>query len=139
RLFNDGRDYIVLSVKSPNALARPQRSGTFLLYGLCHELGHVAMYRILTDRDWLTTAGAEGFAHYAGSVVVDAVYNARGEKLWWDPYDYRADGAARLAKQLADPKPSDVAKAAGLWQDLDAIIGHKKFPTLFAAWQNAQP
>jgi RNA polymerase sigma-70 factor (ECF subfamily) len=106
------------------------------LYGLCHELGHVAMYGLLADRDWLSGGGgAEGWAHFAGSVVVDEVYRAKGERLWPDPYDYRADGSARLARQRKEPKPDDVVPGAGQWQDLEAIIGRKAFPALFKEWQ----
>ncbi|HEY7118939.1 MAG TPA: hypothetical protein VH475_20280 [Tepidisphaeraceae bacterium] len=135
RLFNDGKDRLVLSIASPDSLARPSKSGTFHLYGLCHELGHLAMYRTLKDRDWLTGAGAEGWAHYVGSVVVDRVYAQKGEKLWADPYDYRADGTARLKKQLAAASPDEVVKAAGKWEELADIVGLQEMPKVFAKWQ----
>jgi hypothetical protein len=138
RLFNDGKDQVFLSIPSPDSLAPPAKSGTFHLYGLCHELGHVAMYRTLKDRDWLTTAAAEGWAHYAGSVVVDRIYALKGERLWPEPYDYRADGTARLTKQLAAASPDEVTRGAGLWQELDAILGKEKMPKPFAAWQGAK-
>jgi hypothetical protein len=80
-LFNDGKDSLSLSMPSAQKVAPPQQSGAFVLYGVCHELGHLAMYRTLKDRDWLTGAGAEGWAHYAGSVVVDLLYEAKGERL----------------------------------------------------------
>jgi hypothetical protein len=66
RLFNDGKDSLSLSMPSAQKLAPPQQSGAFVLYGLCHELGHLAMYRTLKDRDWLTGAGAEGWATTPG-------------------------------------------------------------------------
>jgi hypothetical protein len=138
RLYTDGNDRVFLPLPSKDKLAKPAVSGVSNLYGLCHELGHIAMYRVLKDRDWMTGAGAEGWAHFTGSVVVDEVYKAKGEKLWPDPYDYRADGTARLAKQLQSAKPSDTARAAGHWQALDAIVGRKSFPKLFAAWQDAK-
>jgi len=138
RLYTDGNDRVFLSLSSKDKLAKPAVSGVFNLYGLCHELGHVAMYRILKDRDWMTVAAAEGWAHFTGSVVVDEVYKAKGEKLWADPYDYRADGTARLTKQLKSARPSDIDRGAGQWQALDAIIGRKSFVKLFAAWQDAK-
>ena len=116
RLYTDGEDRVFLSMPSADKLLRPGSRATFTLYGLCHELGHVAMYRIVKDRAWMTTAAAEGWAHYAGSVVVDEVYKAHGEKLWaHDPYDYRADGTARLDKQLKDKRRrrSRKARASG--------------------------
>jgi hypothetical protein len=137
RLFNDGRAHVSLSIASADSLARPAKSGVFHLYGLCHEMGHVAMYRTLKDRDWLTGAGAEGWAHYAGSVVVDRVWAAEGQKLWADAYDYRADGTARLNAQVASKNASDVDRVAGHWRELAELIKPESFPTLFAAWQKA--
>jgi hypothetical protein len=119
-------------------LAPPVRSGTFIIYGLCHELGHVAMYRLLEDRDWMTSAAAEGWAHYAGSVVVDHVFEAEGAKLWPQAYNYRLDGSARLRRQLSMARKSDTVRAAGQWQKLAGIIGEKAMPALFEAWQAAE-
>jgi hypothetical protein len=136
RLYTDGQDRVFLSVPSPDKLLRPGKSGTFVLYGLSHEPGHIAMYRILKDRDWMTTAAAEGWAHYAGSVVVDRLFEAKGQALWAvDPYDFKADGTARLQKQLAGRLPSDVDRGAGQWRELEGIIGRKGPAALFAAWQ----
>ena len=38
---------------SEDKLAKPSTSGVFNLCGLCHELGHMAMYRVLKDRGWM--------------------------------------------------------------------------------------
>jgi hypothetical protein len=138
RLYTDGNDRAFLSLPDAAKLAKPQSSGVFNLYGMCHELGHMAMYRTLKDRDWLSTAGAEGFAHYTGSVVVDLVYEQEGEKLWHDPYDYRADGTARLKRQFESANRSDIDRGAQQWWKLEQIIGKKSFPALFGAWQAAK-
>lgn len=138
RLYTDGEDRLFLSLSSEDQLAQPTKSGVFNLYGMCHELGHMAMYRTLKNRDWMTSAAAEGWAHYAGSVVVDRVWTAKGEKLWPDRYDYRADGTARLNKQLAATKTSPIGQGAGQWQKLEAIIGLPQFSKLFAAWEAAE-
>jgi hypothetical protein len=138
RLFTDGNDRVFLSMPSADKLARPSRSGTFTLYGLCHELGHVAMYRIVKDHGWMTTAAAEGWAHYAGSQVVDEVYKSAGEALWTpDPYDYRADGTARLDRQLKERSPGDVARGAGKWAALGKVVGPAGFRKVFESWQAA--
>jgi len=137
RLFTDGKDHVTLTIPSQDRLAKPAASGVFSLYGMCHELGHMAMYRTLKDRDWMSTAAAEGFAHYAGSVVVDRVYAAKGQSLWPDAYDYREDGSGRLNRQLASANADGVTQGAGQWQKLESIIGQKGFPKLFAAWQEA--
>src|SRR4030095_10108457 len=111
RLYTDGVDRLFLSVPNAAMLNRPQKSGVFNLYGMCHELGHMAMYRLLQQHDWLQSPAAKGWAHYVGSVVVDGVYASEGEKLWADAYDYRADGMARLKKQLGSPSADPPTQA----------------------------
>ncbi len=138
RLFTDGNDQINLVVPSEDKLRRPAVTGTFHLYGLCHEIGHLAMYRVIHQRPWLSSPAAEGWAHYAGSRIVDAVYAREGEDLWPDAYNYLEDGMARLRKQLARPKPRATAQAAGLWQSLAEILGDKGIAPLFSAWAKAQ-
>jgi hypothetical protein len=137
RLYTDGEDHVYLSLPSKAKLAKPATSGLFNLYGMCHELGHIAMYRTLKDRDWMTSAAAEGWAHYAGSAVVDRVWAAHGESLWPDPYDYREDGLARLHKQLESESPSEIDRGAGQWEKFEKILGRKGFARLFAAWEKA--
>ena len=134
RLFNDGEDHINLTIPSEDKLQRPAVTGTFHLYGFCHEVGHLAMYRVMHERKWLSSAGAEGWAHYAGSRILDAVYAREGEKLWPDRYNYLEDGTARLRKQLAAAKPDMTTQAAGLWLSLGEILGDKGLAPLFSAW-----
>jgi RNA polymerase sigma-70 factor (ECF subfamily) len=90
------------------------------------------------QRNWLSSTGAEGWAHYAGSRILDTVYAREGEKLWPDTYNYLEDGTARLRKQLAAPEPNDVAQAAGQWLALGEILGDKGLATLFSAWAKLQ-
>ncbi len=134
RLFNDGVDRFSLSLRSQADLRKPAVSGAYHLYGLCHEVGHLAMYRPIKDHAWLSTAGAEGWAHYLGSVLVDEVHARDGIELWPDAYDYRADGTRRLDEQLARPNASDVVVGARLWRELATAVGPEKLPALFAAW-----
>lgn len=138
RLFNDGQDRMYLTVRGEGDLRKPSQSGVFHIYGLCHEIGHLAMYRPIRDHGWATTAGAEGWAHYAGSRIVDAVHARAGEALWPDPYDYLADGTQRLKAQLAAAKPSKVVTGAGLWKELVEIVGDKGVAAIFAAWGKAK-
>lgn len=139
RLWTDGWDRLFLTIPDRRKLAPPAKSGVFNLYGMCHELGHMAMYRTLKDHGFLTHAALEGWAHFAGSVVVDRVHAAKGPSLWHEPYDYLQDGTARLDRQLASKAPGDTALGAGAWKKLDAIVGRKSLAKLFARWQKDQP
>ena len=138
RLFNDGWDRISLTVTSEKDLLRPSTSGVFNLYGLCHEVGHLAMYRPIRDHSWLTSAAAEGWALYLGCRLVDAVYAQEGGDLWPDRYDYRDDGMKRLEGGVARAKPGETLRAAGLWKSLAENLGDKGIAPLFAAWGKAE-
>ncbi len=134
RLFNDGNDRLYLTVRTAKDLSKPSESGVFHIYGICHEVGHLAMYRIIRDHSWITSDGAEGWAHYIGSQIVDGVYARKKEDLWPDKYNYLADGTARLKKQLAKPNPSGLMKAVRLWMELADIVGDKGIAGVFKAW-----
>lgn len=137
RLFNDGDDRLYLTVRAAKDLSKPSESGVFHIYGICHEIGHLTMYRIIRDHSWLTSDGVEGWAHYLGSRIVDGVYTQKKEELWPDKYNYIADGTARLKKQLAKPNPSGLLKAVRLWIELADIVGDKGIVDVFKAWADA--
>lgn len=134
RLFNDGVDQFVLSIKSADSLKKPAASGIFHLYGLCHEVAHLAMYRPIRDHSWMTAAAAEGWAHYLGSILVDAVFDREGLVLWHDPYDYRAEGTRRLKRQLRGNNRSATNEAAGHWQALASMLDHASIAKIFRTW-----
>ncbi|MGD0384414.1 MAG: hypothetical protein ABSA77_12910, partial [Thermoguttaceae bacterium] len=73
-------------------------------------------------------------ADYMGSRLVDVVYAKEGPDLWPDRYDYSEDGTKRLEKKLSSEKPTTVAKAAGTWKQLVAIVGDKKIAPIFRVW-----
>ena len=134
RLFNDGQDHMSLTIRSERDLRKPAESGIFHIYGLCHEVGHIAMYRVIRDHSWMTAAAAEGWAHYIGSRIVDSVHTRKGSALWPDRYDYLADGTRRLGAQLARKNPAPIVKGARLWQELADVVGDKGVAPIFAAW-----
>lgn len=137
RLFNDGADRFSLSVRSESDLRKPSSTGVFHLYGLCHEVGHLAMYRPIRDHGWMTGAAAEGWAHYLGSRLVDEVYAREGADLWPDRYEYLDDGMKRLESQLAASSPSATAQGAGQWKALAEIVGDRGIAPIFVSWGKA--
>jgi hypothetical protein len=134
RLFNDGNDRIVLTVRSDTDLQRPAQSGLFHLYGFCHEVGHLGMYRTVRNHGWLTTAAAEGWAHYLGSRLVDAVHAREGAALWPDRYNYIEDGMARLEAQIRASRSDPIVRGAMAWADLAKSVGDKGVQPVFKAW-----
>jgi len=138
RLFNDGWDRVSLTVTSEKDLLQPSASGVYNLYGMCHEIGHLTMYRLIRDRAWLTNAAAEGWALYLGCRLVDGVYAREGEELWPDRYDYRNDGMKRLERGLSSANPGETLRAAELWKSLAENLGDKGIAPLFAAWDKSE-
>jgi len=138
RLFNDGSSVIRLTVKSEDDLKAPAVSGVWNIYGFCHEIGHLGMYRAIKDHSFLESSAKEGWAHYAGSRLVDIVYAKEGEKLWPDGYDYRADGMKRFDTQRAPGAMPDDSKGALLWAELLEKSGDKAAANVFAALKNAK-
>jgi hypothetical protein len=134
RLFNDGDKSLHLTVKSEAALRKPSESGVFNIYGMCHEVAHLAMYRPIKQRLWMTTAAAEGWPHYFGSRLVDAVYEKEGIALWPDRYDYREDGMQRMKGQLSRGETGEITRGAALWLELAGIIGDEGILSLFKVW-----
>ena len=137
QLRTDGQNQIRLSLQRKEQLRRPAVSGIYTLYGFGHELGHMAMYRTLRHRDWLSSDAAEGWAHWIGSVVVDEIYRKEGRTLWLDPYDYSEDGTARLRRQMASSEPNPVTVAASHWWHLEERLGRKKLIDVLHAWEAA--
>jgi len=133
-LFTDGSDHVTLVISSERQLLKPATSGIFNVYGFCHEVGHIAMYRLIPRHDWMTTAAAEGWAHYLGSRLLDSVHEKEGPALWPDSYDYLADGTQRLRRQLAARSTEEVARGAGKWQELAGLVGDKALAKLFKVW-----
>ncbi len=138
-LFDDGKEHIALNLPLEAMLERPTHSGWCTIYGLSHELGHMAMYRLMPQQraGWMSHGASESWAHYFGSRVTDLVYKQCGQALWPDAYDYRAEGMRRLEQQLADKSTPPETACARQWKSLVEIVGDKGVAPLFRAWGNA--
>lgn len=128
-----------LTVRSERNLRKPSASGIFHIYGLCHEVGHLAMYLPIKDRSWMTIAAAEGWAHYLGSRIVDEAYKQLGSDLWPDRYNYLEDGTERLNRQISKQDQSvATVRGAEQWKELRAILDDRQIGDLFDKWGKAQ-
>ena len=115
RLWTDGDTAIFLELSSERQLAPPAESGVFNVYGFCHELGHMALYRRMKTLMGLPDGVAEGWAHYFGSMTCGYVWEKLGEDAWPQPHNYYDyGGPGRFEKRMQDSKavqadPSDQA------------------------------
>jgi len=138
RLYTDGRDHIFLTIGSEKDLRKPVDSGIYNIYGICHEIGHLAMYRSVPRHEWLTPAGAEGWAHYIGSRLVDEVFARKGEALWPDTYRYLDDGMKRFRMQQQSRTASPTVRGGALWEELFTNLGDGAVNAVLQAWGKAR-
>ncbi len=63
-LFDDGQERITLNLPLEAMLERPTHRGWCTIYGMSHELGHMAMYRLLPQQraGWMSHGAAESWA-----------------------------------------------------------------------------
>ena len=113
-LWTDGESAVFLTLRSKELLAPSTRTGVFNIYGMCHELGHIAMYKDMESMIGLPAGVGEGWAHYVGSVVVSEVARRLGKGIWPEPYDVSdVEGMGRLRRQ------ADLALGK-TWDEMDA-------------------
>jgi len=143
RLWTDGNSHMFLTISSQRQLAPSPRSGIFNIYGMCHELGHIVMYRGMKNQVGLPDGVGEGWAHYAGSVVVDVVAERLGRKIWPEPYDVKsAEGLLRLQNQVerADWSNLDATKrAAKVFYEIEKKHGRKMVGATLSRALSQQP
>lgn len=124
-LWTDGESRMFLTISSNADLKPPMESGVFNIYGVAHELAHIAMYSSLSRNLGVADGVAQGWAHYAGSLAVDKVYAKLGPDVWPDPYNYsESEGMARLASQAErGGSTSAEQKAATMFYEIDRKYG----------------
>jgi hypothetical protein len=105
-LWTDGESHVFLRLQSKDLLKPSTQTGVFNIYGMCHELGHDAMYPGLSTMMGLPAGVGQGWAHYMGSVVVSEVAQKMGKSIWPEPYDISdVEGIGRLKRQADRDMP----------------------------------
>lgn len=128
RLWTNGKEAIHLTLSGPEDLRSPLKGGPHFVYGFCHELSHIVMYRRIKNVFSLPDGMGEGWAHYLASVgIVPYVFERLGKDAWPDSYDYLSlEGPGRLIKQIAARKNTDATiKAASVFFDLEKRWGKR--------------
>ncbi len=109
-LWTDGDRAMFLQVGSEASLKAPAASGAHHVYGMVHELGHMAIYRRMRSTGGLPDGVGEGWAHYFGSILATRVYETLGAGVYPDPHNYsESSGMPRLLAQFAQ------CEKAGKW------------------------
>jgi hypothetical protein len=112
-------DFPLVIETMPNwrrGLSSPDHGGPHIVYGLCHELGHVLMGWEDCRHQW---------ADYLGSLLVEDVASELGAKAWPQPYDIRAEGLKRFLKKIEGVKPdrSTDSGTARIFYDVGESFG----------------
>ena len=137
-LWTDGESQMFLHLKSKELLAPATRTGVFNIYGMCHELGHIAMYRNMESLMGLPQGVGEGWAHYAGCIVVTEVAGKLGKSIWPEYYDIAdVEGIGRLKRASAEAKPWDkmdpTSRAALVFYKIETEYGKDKLAAAMSA------
>jgi len=129
RLWTDGDSTIFFELSGKRQLAPPAQSGVFNVYGFCHELGHIAIYRRMSSMMGLPDGVGEGWAHYFGSMICGYVWDKLGERAWPQPHNYHEQGGpGRFERQVAafdDARANPEDRAAYLLYRVEQRYGRR--------------
>jgi hypothetical protein len=137
-LFNDCRDQLTYHLRSEGDLAGFEFNHWYFLYGMCHEVGHLAMYRTFKSsygNAWLNWDGQEAWAHYCGERLADLSYRPCVSEFW--------PGQGVQGEQMAERQsaqnffPLGEKQLAEHWRALDDIVGERGIQPLFEIWNKA--
>lgn len=112
---------ICWNIPSENLLRPPGKGGPHIIYGFCHEFGHI----VIGWKDCL-----HAWAHYTGSVIVEEIQKKLGDKAWPEPYDYQAmEGLSRLKGEIESAQP-ELGTANGVAK-IFYLVGEKYGTDIF--------
>ncbi len=136
-LYNDTRSTLTYNLRSEADLAGLGQGNWYMLYGLCHEVGHLAMYRLLPlgRTSWLKWEGQESWARYSGSRLADLGY-AECASFAGGALPGATEQRMKREREMAENSllPRDERQLADLWDELADIIGDQGIAPLFSTW-----
>ncbi len=141
QLFNDSRDQLTYYLRSEGDLAGFEIYQWYFLYGMCHEVAHLAMYRAFNPRlgnAWLNWDAQEAWAHYLAERRADMSYAQCISELW--PGRRReGEQTLRADRQSAQSFfPLGERQLAEHWRALDEIVGDPGLKPLLEKWSQAK-
>lgn len=120
-LFNDGCRNIFLFYPDEFSFNSKILHNNTNTYGLCHEVGLMALNSVPLKTDDFSFFILEGWAQVFASVTNDIIYEKYGKNLWKDGLDYRKFGMKRLLGNHNDRTICCQIKAG--WLELFGKIG----------------
>ena len=135
KLYNDMRDQVTYNLRSEADLAGFESQHWYFLYGMSHEVAHLAMYRSFNPRfkrGWLNWDAQEAWAHYLAGRLVELSYIRCVSEFW----------PGHALNQLFDPEresaqqlfPSNERQLAEHWRALADIVADRGIQPLFEQW-----
>jgi len=137
RLYTDGKDGVYFNITKASDAHNLPESAHFNMYGMCHEIGHMCMYRLIKDLDWFAENACEAWAHYFGCRTLQKVFDQEGAKLAPGNYNYSREGLPRLEESLKGKEQYDLLVQA--WKEMVDAAGEKDVPKIFTEWNKTVP
>jgi hypothetical protein len=140
KLYNDTRDHVTYDLRSPADLAGFELQHWYFLYGMSHEVAHLAMYRTFNPRlwnGWLNWDGQEAWAHYLAERLTDMSY-PRCASEFWSGEHFEGEQTLEAERESAQNLfPLSERQLARHWRDLADIVGDLGIEPLFETWNKA--
>lgn|GEM_PF-7075637 len=109
-------NYCVGDVRS---LRSPVVGGPHHVYGICHELGHLALFMVSESSSEVDSGVSEAVADFLASSILRRLGRTLGTNAWPDAYEYwKVDGIPDFAaiisghRRISIPRSKDAFEAA---------------------------
>lgn len=113
----------------------PSKSKKKNVYGLCHEIGHLCMYRTFYKNNlYLSYNYRESWADYFGNLMIDSVYHKLGTDIWPEPHNYtKTSGMTFLRNRISNNNPNlkEFNACSQFWIELSDKIGFANYNDFF--------
>jgi len=141
KLFNDMRDQVTYHLRSEADLEGFDHQHWYFLYGMSHEVAHLAMYRTFSPRlenGWLNWDGQEAWAHYLAGRLTDMSY-AQSVCEFWPGKRLEAKQSLEAERESAQPLfPLGERQLAEHWRALADLVGDRGLQPLFERWNKVR-
>lgn len=140
-LYNDTRDQLTYRLHSTGDLAGFEVGHWYFIYGLCHEVAHLAMARAFTGptpNTWLNWEGQEAWARYIGERLADLSYTRCVSEFWPGPRPAGEQVLKADRQSTQHFSPLRETQIADQWRALTDIVGDRGLEPLLETWHEVK-